>query len=87
MGAILDGFAVSTEQQQQQKPQAAAAGLSEDELKEIVNTAHPELEGLLQELRDSLKEVNQKVEPLITLAKAKKFLTQEVRHLRCTRNS
>ncbi|CDJ41068.1 hypothetical protein, conserved [Eimeria tenella] len=77
VGAILDGFAVSTEQQQQQKPQAAAAGLSEDELKEIVNTAHPELEGLLQELRDSLKEINQKVEPLITLAKAKRFLTQE----------
>ncbi|CDI76927.1 Neuroguidin, related [Eimeria praecox] len=78
VGAILDGFSGTGEHmQQQQKPQSAAAGLSEEELKQIVATAHPELHGLLKELQDALKEINGKVEPLIALAKRKKLLTRE----------
>ncbi|CDJ33368.1 uncharacterized protein EMH_0015780 [Eimeria mitis] len=75
--AILDGFSASAEHQQQQKPQAVAAGLGEEELKQIVATAHPELHGLLKELQDALKEINNKVEPLVALAKRKNFLTKE----------
>ncbi|CDJ52366.1 hypothetical protein, conserved [Eimeria brunetti] len=83
--AILDGFAASSEQQQQQqqqqKQQLAAAGLSEEQLQQLVATAHPELQGLLQELQETLKEINNKVHPLVSLAKSKNFLTKEVGQL------
>lgn len=78
--AILDGLSTSAEHgQQQQIPQAVAAGLCEEELKQIVATAHPELQGLLKELQDALGEINSKVEPLVSLAKRRNFLTKEVR--------
>ncbi|CDJ59691.1 hypothetical protein, conserved [Eimeria maxima] len=74
--AIMGGFSTSAEQQQQ-KPQGVAAGLGEEDLKQIVATAHPELHGLVKELQDALKEINSKVEPLVALAKSRKFLTKD----------
>ena len=83
----MGGFSTSAEQQQQ-KPQGVAAGLGEEDLKQIVATAHPELHGLVKELQDALKEINSKVEPLVALAKSRKFLTKDVRQaLRYLRNT
>lgn len=83
--AILEGFSASA-QQQPQKQQAAAAGLSEEALQEIVASAHPELQGLLAELRDALVAVTEKVEPVISLARRKQFLTKEGVSLFDTKN-
>lgn len=61
--------------------QPAAAGLSEEDLQQLVASAHPELQGLLQELREALVEVNEKMSPLVALARNKKFFTREVSDL------
>ncbi|XP_026189622.1 uncharacterized protein C3B8.09 [Cyclospora cayetanensis] len=85
VGAILDGFSMYADQQHQ-KAQAAVVGLSKEELEKVVASAHPELQGLLRELREALKEVNEKVMPLVALARSRKFLTREGVSLFDTKN-
>lgn len=76
--AVLEGFS-SSAQQQQQQADTATAGLTEEQLKKLVDTAHPELQGLLKDLRDALMEVKHKVAPLVSQAERRKLLTKKVR--------
>lgn len=85
VGAILEGFSTSAGEQQK-KQDGITAGMSEEELKKFVATAHPELQGLLQDLREALVEVKQKISPLIDLARSKKLLTKEGLSLFDTKN-
>ncbi|KAL8270203.1 hypothetical protein Esti_005878 [Eimeria stiedai] len=85
VGAVLEGFAGSAEQQQQRQG-LAESGLSEEAVQQLLTTAHPELQQLLIHAKEALVEVKERISPLLRLAQTRKLFTQEGMSLLDTKN-